>query len=109
MAKSNKMLSMALSGALLSCAAATATADVNPFQATPLASGYDLLNKAGAEGKCGEGKCGGDKKAAKEGKCGEKKAKREGKCGEDKAHDKKAGKEGKCGEGKCGEGKCGSK
>lgn len=105
MAKS-KSLSMALSGALLSCAAATATADVNPFQATPLASGYDLLNKAQGEGKCGEGKC-GDKKAAKEGKCGEKKAKREGKCGEgkcgeDKAHNKKTDKEGKCGEGKCG-------
>ena len=37
------------------------------------------------EGKCGEGKCGGDKGA-------------EGKCGGDKAE-----KEGKCGEGKCGD------
>jgi uncharacterized low-complexity protein len=42
------------------------------------------------EGKCGEGKCGGDKKDGKEGKCGE------GKCG----GDKKEGKEGKCGEAK---------
>ena len=40
--------------------------------------------KMKAEGKCGEGKCGGDKGA-------------EGKCGGDKAE-----KEGKCGEGKCG-------
>ncbi|CAA6828102.1 MAG: FIG024746: hypothetical protein [uncultured Thiotrichaceae bacterium] len=46
--------------------------------------------EAPKEGKCGEGKCGGDK-ADKEGKCGE------GKCGGDKAE-----KEGKCGEGKCG-------
>lgn len=52
------------------------------------------------EGKCGgdkgkNGQCGGNKivNKAKEGKCGE------GKCGGDKA------KEGKCGEGKCGGGK----
>ena len=54
-----------------------------------------LVGPAGAakghEGKCGEGKCGGDK------------AKGEGKCGGDKAKG-----EGKCGEGKCGEGKCGA-
>jgi uncharacterized low-complexity protein len=31
--------------------------------------------KAKKEGKCGEGKCGGDAKGKKEGKCGE------GKCG----------------------------
>jgi uncharacterized low-complexity protein len=51
--------------------------------------------KATHEGKCGEGKCGGDKPT--EGKCGE------GKCGGDKpaaAPEKKAA-EGKCGEGKC--------
>ena len=62
----------------------------NPFATTELQSGYKVASKA--EGKCGEGKCGGEKKAAGEGKCGE------GKCG----GDKKAASEGKCGEGKCG-------
>ncbi len=90
MLKSKKKLPIALSAALLSSVAATAVADVNPFETNPLASGYDVVQKGEAEGKCGEGKCG-------EGKCGEKKA------------DKKADKEGKCGEGKCGEGKCGAK
>jgi len=76
-----------------------ASADTeNPFASTELSSGYLQL----AEGKCGEAKCGADKKAKKEGKCGE------AKCGADK----KASKEGKCGEAKCGankkaEGKCG--
>ena len=61
----------------------------SPFGAQQLESGYMTLVQ---EGKCGEGKCGAEKKAMKEGKCGE------GKCG----GDKKAKKEGKCGEGKCG-------
>ena len=64
--------------------------------------------KEAKEAKCGEGKCGGEEKAAKkvdskeakEAKCGE------GKCGgEEKAAkkaDSKEAKEGKCGEGKCG-------
>lgn len=71
------------------------------FAATSLESGYTLAEHA--EGKCGEAKCGADKKAEGEGKCGE------GKCGEGKCGaDKKAKGEGKCGEGKCGEGKCGA-
>ncbi len=50
---------------------------------------FDAHHKA-MEGKCGEGKCGGEKGA-------------EGKCGGDKAAEgDKAEKEGKCGEGKCG-------
>ncbi len=79
----------------------------NPFATTELQTGYKVATKA--EGKCGEGKCGGDKKAAGEGKWGEgkcggdKKAAGEGKCGEGKCGgDKKAAGEGKCGEGKCG-------
>jgi uncharacterized low-complexity protein len=72
---------------------AAADAQDNPFGATDLDQGYDLLAKGEQEGKCGEGKCGESKDG--EGKCGE------GKCGEDKDS------EGKCGEGKCGEGKCG--
>ena len=83
-----------------SLASTVAVADVNPFGMQALESGYSQF---AAEGKCGEGKCGGDK-AEKEGKCGgDKKAEKEGKCGEGKCGgDKKAGKEGKCGEGKCG-------
>jgi uncharacterized low-complexity protein len=65
-----------------------AHAGENPFAAQSLDAGYLQIADAGTEGKCGEGKCGGDK--GTEGKCGE------GKCGSDK------GTEGKCGEGKCG-------
>ena len=82
-------------------AAPVASADANPFGMQSLESGYIQL----AEGKCGEGKCGGKmKKEAKcgEGKCGGKKMKKEGKCGEGKCGGKKMKKEGKCGEGKCG-------
>jgi uncharacterized low-complexity protein len=76
----------------------------NPFAMQKLEGGYQLAQAdKKAEGKCGgskgkDGACGGakadDKK--KDGKCGE------GKCGGDKkaADDKK--KDGKCGEGKCG-------
>ena len=64
-----------------SLASTVAMAEVNPFSMQSLESGYSQF---AAEGKCGEGKCGGDKAAsmaegkmekAKEGKCGE------GKCG----------------------------
>jgi len=70
-----KSLSVAM-GATFAAAMATspvASADANPFGMQNLESGYMQV----AEGKCGEGKCGGDK--AKEAKCGE------GKCGGDKA------------------------
>lgn len=88
----------------------------NPFAIKPVA-GIVLASavaegKCGAtkEGKCGEGKCGAEKKAAmmKEGKCGE------GKCGAEKkaaadAAAAKAAKEGKCGADKAAmEGKCGA-
>ena len=76
-----------------SLTSSVAMAESNPFAIQSLESGYSQF---AAEGKCGEGKCGGDK-AAKEGKCGGNKAAKEGKCGGDKA-----AKEGKCGEGKCG-------
>ncbi len=89
-----------------SLAAVSFQANAAPFGMQTLESGYmqDV-----AEGKCGEGKCGGDKaaKMTKEGKCGEgkcggDKAAKEGKCGEGKCGGDKAAKEGKCGEGKCG-------
>jgi uncharacterized low-complexity protein len=105
-----KPLAIALGAAFVTTLAATPVANAadNPFAMSELSSGYMVAEMA--EGKCGEGKCGGDKaKSEAEGKCGE------GKCGGDKAKTDAEGKcgEGKCGgemkatEGKCGEGKCG--
>jgi uncharacterized low-complexity protein len=101
--KTTKIVSLAIGSAF---AAATlspiahATTD-NPFGATKLEAGYQLAqaDTKKTDGKCGEAKCGADKKAAekkKDGKCGE------AKCGADKKamDDKK--KDGKCGEAKCG-------
>jgi len=101
-----KPLALAAGAAFITSLASTTVANAaeNPFAMSELSSGYMVADAA--EGKCGEGKCGGDKKAAEEGKCGE------GKCG----GDKKAAEEGATateegtkttGEGKCGEGKCG--
>ncbi len=85
---------------------ATALADDNPFLTADLDAGYQLAGKNGEEGKCGEGKCGGDMgeessggDKGEEGKCGE------GKCGGDMGEESSGcdmGEEGKCGEGKCG-------
>ena len=92
-------------------------AETNPFSVTELKGGYMQLaeakcgeakcggdKKASSEAKCGEAKCGGDKKAHTEANCGgDKKASTEAKCGEAKCGgDKKAATEAKCGEGKCG-------
>ena len=103
-----KPLTLALGAAFVTSLAGTSVANAaeNPFAMSDLSSGYMVAemdeNKMEKEGKCGEGKCGGDK-TKKEGKCGE------GKCGGDKkmeegkcGGDKKMDKEGKCGEGKCG-------
>ena len=99
MANLKKPVSIAIGAAFAAAMSASpvVNADTNPFGMQSLDSGYLQV----AEGKCGEGKCGGAKK--KEGKCGEGK-KKEGKCGEGKCGESKK-KEGKCGEGKCGEGK----
>jgi uncharacterized low-complexity protein len=101
-------IALAASAALtagLALSPLTVSADTNPFVSTELSSGYMQL----AEGKCGEAKCGANKKAEHEAKCGEEmgeKAK-EGKCGEAKCGaDKKATE--KMEEGKCGEAKCGA-
>jgi len=101
-------VSAAVGVAFVSSLAASSTvlADDNPFSTAELDAGYQLAGEKGKEGKCGEGKCGGDK--GKEGSCGEKGE--EGSCGE-------KGKEGSCGEkgkeGSCGEkgkeGSCGEK
>lgn len=74
-----------------------ANAQSSPFSATKLDSGYNLaghhmdstVKDKKADGKCGAGKCGGEK--------ADKKA--DGKCGGEKGS-KKA--DGKCGAGKCG-------
>ena len=91
-----KPLAIALGAAFVTSLAGipVANAAENPFAMSDLSSGYVVAEME--EGKCGEGKCGGDKKM-EEGKCGGDKKMEEGKCGGDKTK-----KEGKCGEGKCG-------
>ncbi|MES2636599.1 MAG: hypothetical protein V4605_04680 [Pseudomonadota bacterium] len=100
MKTSNKTIALALSGAFaLSIGAATVNASENPFAITSLSSGYQVAehhDEKMKDGKCGEGKCGAEKKEMKDGKCGE------GKCGAEKKTDAKEMKDGKCGEGKCG-------
>jgi uncharacterized low-complexity protein len=103
--KSNKTTAVAVSALVLgSLSTLSLTANANPFSAEQLNAGYQL---ASAEASCGadkakdkdkEAKCGEDKAKDKEAKCGE------GKCGGDKkdGKDKEKTKEAKCGEGKCG-------
>ncbi len=78
MANFKKPLATALGAAFLATSVAPlASAATNPFSAQELSGGYDLANYGDhAEGKWGEGKCGGEKGA--EGKWGE------GKCGGEK-------------------------
>ncbi|WP_347275309.1 hypothetical protein [Candidatus Kuenenia sp.] len=110
--KKKTLLSVTLGVAffIASALVTVVSAEANPFAPSDATTFKTDMEKK-TEGKCGEGKCGGDEKK-KEGKCGEGKCggdekKKEGKCGGDE--DKK---EGKCGEGKCGgdekkkEGKC---
>lgn len=54
-----------------SVSAGALCSDQSPFVSKDLGAGYMVA----AEGKCGEGKCGGKKDKKAEGKCGE------GKCG----------------------------
>jgi len=88
-----KPLAIALGAAFVTSLAAipVANAAENPFAMSELSSGYMVAEMA--EGKCGEGKCGGEK-AKPEGKCGGEKAKAEGKCGEGKCGGNKAKAEG---------------
>jgi uncharacterized low-complexity protein len=116
MSVTKKSIALAVGGAFaLSLGTAAIAATDNPFEIKTLSSGYQVAEnhaEKGADGKCGEGKCGAEKEKAKDGKCGE------GKCGAEKGAKAKDGKcgEGKCGaekgaekakDGKCGEGKCG--
>ena len=89
-------LALGLTTTLSAQALNTAQFQINPestFSISDLSANNLLISNEGAEGACGEGKCGEEAKCG-EGKCGE-----EAKCGESK----KAGSEAKCGEGKCGE------
>ena len=77
-----KPLAIAAGTALVTSLASTTVANAaeNPFVMSELSGGYMVAEMA--EGKCGEGKCGAEKKMDKEGKCGE------GKCGAEKKMDK---------------------
>jgi uncharacterized low-complexity protein len=86
--------------------ASVAHAADNPFAAKQLQAGYQLAQAdKKVDGKCGEAKCGADKKQMtekkKDGKCGE------AKCGADKKMEKKA--DGSCGAGKKSDASCGAK
>lgn len=102
-------LSAAVAAALLGTASVASAGDL--FRVDDLGFGYRFAGEEHAEGKCGEGKCGGAMKAAADDEKVEAKTEAtEGKCGEGKCGEAMKGKvdaEGKCGEGKCGEGKCG--
>jgi len=66
-------IALTIGAVVIGTAGLTATsAQANPFEFQEMVTGYQV---DATEGKCGEGKCGGDAKAKKEGKCGE------GKCG----------------------------
>lgn len=128
MNKTQKSISLAISGAFaLSIAATTINAAENPFAMKSLSSGYQVADNTtkAKDGKCGTGKCGANMKKsekvaegkcsaekAKEGKCGGEKA-TEGKCSAEKAHEGKCSAdkaaEGKCSAEKAKEGKCGGK
>ncbi len=97
MKSTKSIVSLAIGSAFLATAALAPVAHAadNPFSMAKLDSGYQLAQADKAkDGKCGEAKCGADKKKA-DGKCGGDK-KKDGKCGADKKKD------GKCGEAKCG-------
>ena len=89
--------------------APVAQADSNPFGMSDLSGGYTQI----AEGKCGEAKCGANKKKMlkeHEGKCSAEMKSHEGKCSAAKATEGKCSAEkkaeGKCAGAKKAEGKC---
>ncbi len=98
MIKTKTTLSIALGSVFVAAMAASsiASAAQSPFAMTSLDKGYMVVAQAdmakdakpaakAKDGKCGEGKCGGDKAKMKDAKPADAKAK-----------------DGKCGEGKCG-------
>jgi len=83
---SNKMikpLTLAIGTGIVGAFSLAQIAQANPtFHLNSLVAGY-TQSAVGNEGKCGEGKCGADKKG-KEGSCGADKKGKEGSCGGDK-------------------------
>lgn len=80
--KKQQLLTLALGSAFAAAATLPAQAAGNPFASQKLDQGYQVAQAEtkAKDGKCGEAKCGADKKGAKakDGKCGE------AKCGADK-------------------------
>ena len=70
--KKHQLISLAMGSAFAVAALSPAIA-ANPFEASKLDSGYQLAqaDMKQKDGKCGEAKCGADKK--KDGSCGGKK------------------------------------
>lgn len=100
--KKQNLVSLTTCSIIAAATLGSAHAADNPFSATQLQAGYQLAQAdKKADGKCGEAKCGADKKAhtdkKKDGKCGE------AKCGADKKMDAK------CGAEKKGDASCGAK
>jgi uncharacterized low-complexity protein len=101
-----QLLTIALGSAFAAVAALPAQAAGNPFAAKQLDAGYQIAQadmKAetkAKDGKCGEAKCGADKKMDK---------KKDGKCGEAKCGADKKAKEASCGGDKKKDASCGAK
>ena len=111
MKKINKKALVAALAFSVGAAAQASTIDnalSNPLFSLTELNGNAILIAHDAEAKCGEGKCGADKKAkvkakSVESKCGaDKKAKVKAKSAESKCGADKKAAEAKCGEGKCG-------
>jgi len=97
-------LALAIGSTLVTSAALAAVAGPNPFKLTALDSGYQLAqaDSKQKDGKCGEAKCGANKKA-KESSCGANKKAKDGSCGADKkAKDGSCGADKKAKDGSCG-------
>lgn len=101
--KKTPIASMTIGSALAAALLAPAAfAGDMPFTAKALSSGYQLAQAdKKTDGKCGEAKCGAEKRMQKkaEGSCGGKKT--DASCGAKPGTSSKA-KDGKCGEAKCG-------
>ena len=80
-----QLLTLALGSAFAAVAAVPAQAAGNPFAAKSLDAGYQVAqaDTKAKDGKCGEAKCGADKKA-KEASCGGDK-KKDASCGAKKS------------------------
>ena len=97
-----QLLTIALGSVFAAVAALPAQAAGNPFAAKALDAGYQVaqVDSKAKDGKCGEAKCGADKKMDK---------KKDGKCGEAKCDADKKAKEASCGADKKKDASCGAK